>query len=104
MTTLQSISHTVASSLELDETLNNVLKLLKDSFGYTYIGIYLFDGNVLHLGAQLGYPEGQLIPEIHISAGVIGRTARTKQTQLVHDVTKDPDFLRAAYDVKSEVA
>jgi diguanylate cyclase (GGDEF)-like protein len=104
MTILQSISHTIASSLELDEILNNVLRLLKDSFGYTYIGIYLFDGDVLHLGAQLGYPDGQLIPEIPISAGVVGRTTRTRETQLVRDVTTDPDFLRAHYDVKSEVA
>jgi diguanylate cyclase (GGDEF)-like protein len=104
MTTLQSISHTIASSLELDEILNTVLQLLKDSFGYTYIGIYLFDGDVLHLGAQLGYPEGQLIPEIPLTAGVVGRTVRTRNTQLIHDVTTDPDFLRAHYDVKSEVA
>ena len=104
MTTLQSVSYTIASSLELDEIFNNVLQLLKDSFGYTYIGIYLFDGDVLHLGAQLGYPDGQLIPEIPVSAGVIGRTVRTRETQLVHDVTTDSDFLRASYEVKSEVA
>ena len=57
MTTLQSISHTVASSLDLDEILNNVIQLFKDSFGYTYLSIYLLDGDTLHLGAQLGYPE-----------------------------------------------
>jgi diguanylate cyclase (GGDEF)-like protein len=104
MTTLQSISHTVASSLELDKILNNVLQLLKDSFGYTYASIYLFDGDVLHMGAEIGYPESQLIPEIPISAGVIGRTARTKETQLVQDVNTDPDYLGAVYEVKSEVA
>jgi diguanylate cyclase (GGDEF)-like protein len=104
MTTLQSISHTVASSLELDEILNNVIRLLKDSFGYSYISIYLLDGDVLHLGAQLGYPNDQLIHEIPINAGVIGRTARTRETQLVCDVSVDPDFLRAAYEVKSEIA
>jgi len=104
MTTLQSISQTVSSSLELDEILNNVLQLLKDSFGYTYDSIYLFDGDVLHMGAQLGYPEDMLIPEISISQGVIGRTARTKATQLVRDVSLDTDFLRASYEVKSEIA
>jgi diguanylate cyclase (GGDEF)-like protein len=45
-----------------------------------------------------------LIPEISISEGVIGRTARTKETQLVRDVSMDADFLRASYEVKSEVA
>lgn len=104
MTTLQSISHTVASSLDIDEILNNVIQLLKDSFGYTYLGIYLLDGDTLHLGAQLGYPEDMLIPEIPISKGVIGRTARLKETQFLREVSTDSDFLRASYDVKSEIA
>lgn len=104
MTTLQSISHTVSSSLDLDQILNNVLQLLKDSFGYTYASIYLFDGDVLHLGAELGYPADMLIPEIPISAGVIGRTARTKETHFLRDVSTDLDFLRGAYQVKSEIA
>ena len=104
MTTLQSISHTVASSLELDEILDNVILLLKDSFGYTYLSIYLLDGDTLHLGAQLGYPDETLIHEIPVSMGVIGRTARTRQTQLVRDALADSDFLRGAYEVRSEIA
>ena len=104
MTTLQSISHAITSSLELDEILDNVLQLLKDSFGYTYASIYLFDGDALHMGAQLGYPEDMLIPEISLREGVIGRTARTKEIQLVRDVSVDADFLRASYKVKCEIA
>ena len=104
MTMLQSVSHTVTSSLELDKILNNVLQLLKASFGYTYASIYLFDGDVLHMGAQLGYPEDMLIREISISEGVIGRTARIKQTQFIRDVNLDSDFMRASYDVRSEIA
>jgi diguanylate cyclase (GGDEF)-like protein len=56
------------------------------------------------MGAQLGYPESQLIPEIPLTAGVIGRTARTKETQFIHRVDADSDFLRASYEVKSEIA
>ncbi len=104
MTALQSISHVITSSLELNEILNNVIKLLRDSFGYTYIAIYLLDGEVLRMGAQLGYPDDMLIPEIAITAGVIGRTARLKKIQFIRDVNTDPDFLRASYEVKSEIA
>jgi diguanylate cyclase (GGDEF)-like protein len=104
MTALQSISHVITSSLEINKILNNVIQLLRDSFGYTYIGVYLLDGDVLHLGAQLGYPEDMLIPEIPITGGVVGRTARFKQTQLIRDVSADPDFLRGSYEVKSEIA
>jgi diguanylate cyclase (GGDEF)-like protein len=103
MTTLQSISNAVASSLELDEILDNVIRLLKDSFGYTYISIYLLDGNILYLGAELGYPDTMLIHEIPITSGVIGRTARTKKTQFIRDVSADSDFLQASYEVKNEI-
>ncbi len=104
MTTLQSISHAVASSLELDEILSNVIRLLKDSFGYTYISIYLLEQDVLYLGTELGYPDNMLIHEIPITTGVIGRTARSKETQFVPNVSSDPDFIRASYEVKSEIA
>ena len=104
MTTLQSISHAVTSSLDLDEILNNVIQLLKDSFGYNYLSIYVLEENVLYLGAQLGYPDTEIIYEIPIHAGVIGRTARTKETQFIRDVSTDSDFLPATYEVKNEIA
>jgi diguanylate cyclase (GGDEF)-like protein len=104
MTALQSISHAITSTLEVDEILNNVIRLLKESFGYTYIGVYLLDGDILRLGAQLGFPEDMLFYEIPITKGVMGRTARTKETQFVDNATTDPDFLRAVYEVKSEIA
>jgi diguanylate cyclase (GGDEF)-like protein len=104
MTTLQSISHAVTSSLDLDEILNNVIQLLKDSFGYTYLSIYLLEEGALYLGAQLGYPDAQIIYEIPINSGVIGRTARNKETQFIHDVSTDSDFLPASYEVKNEIA
>ncbi len=104
MTTLQSISHTVTSSLDVDEILNNVIQLLKDSFGYSYLSIYLLEEGSLYMGAQLGYPDTQIIYEIPITAGVIGRTARTKETQFVRDVGQDVDFLPASYEVKNEIA
>jgi diguanylate cyclase (GGDEF)-like protein len=103
MTTLQSISHAVSSSLELDKILHNVIELLKDSFGYTYISIYLLDGEILCLGAEIGYPKGMTINEIPIASGVIGRAVRTKQTQYLRDVSTDPTFLQASYEVKSEI-
>jgi diguanylate cyclase (GGDEF)-like protein len=104
MTTLQSISHAVTSSLDLDEILNKVIQLLQDSFGYTYLSIYVLEENTLFLGAQIGYPDTQIIYEIPIDSGVIGRTARTKEIQFIRDISTDADFLPAAYEVKNEIA
>ncbi len=103
MTTLQSVSHVVTSSLELDEILRNVVELLKDSFGYSYISIYLLEGDTLQLRAEIGYPENLIIYEVPITTGIIGRAVRTRMTQFILDVNKDPSYLRAAYEVKSEI-
>lgn len=103
MTALQSISRAVSSSLELDKILHNVIELLKDSFGYTYISIYLLDGEMLSLGAEIGYPNGMISNEVSIASGVIGRAARTKQTQHLRDVSTDPNFQHPSYEVKSEI-
>ncbi len=103
MTTLQTVSAAMTSSLELSEILRNIVEILKISYGYTYISIYLLDGETLHLGAQLGYPDELVIKAIPITSGVIGRTARTKETQFILDVNNDPAFMRASYEVKSEI-
>lgn len=103
MTTLQSISQTLASSLELNELLHNVIILLKDNFGYTYISIYLLENDTLHLGAQVGYPDEVIIRKIPIATGITGQAVRTKQTQFLPDVTVNPSFLRASNEVNSEI-
>ena len=103
MTTLQSVSQVMSSSLERDEILHNVVKLLKETFGYTYISIYLLQDDRLHLGAQAGYPEDMIIYDIPITSGISGRTVLTKQTQFIPDVSQDSSFLRASLEVKSEI-
>jgi diguanylate cyclase (GGDEF)-like protein len=103
MTTLQSISQTVTSSLELDTVFKIVVQLLKENFGYTYVSIYLLDGEALQLGAQAGYPNELIIYEIPIASGVTGRSIRSRQVQFIRDVKAEPNFLRASYEVESEI-
>jgi|GEM_PF-602247 len=103
ITTLQSISQTVTSSLDLQNIFQTVIQLLKDTFDYTYLSIYLLEENILRLGAQLGYPQDLIFYEIPITTGVVGRTILTRQTQFVPNVSQDKDFLRASYEVESEI-
>ncbi len=104
ITTLQSISQAVSSTLELQVIFQTVVQLLKDAFDYTHVCIYLLDDQILRFGYQVGYPEEAVLHEIPLTSGVIGRTARTKQTQFITDVTKDPDFLRVSYEIESEIS
>ena len=105
MTTLQSISHTVAFSLDLDEILNNVIRLLKGLI-WILLSKHLFAGGGYFIFGRPACvtPDTEIIYEIPIHSGVIGRTARKKETQFIHDVSTDSDFLPAAYEVRSEIA
>ena len=103
MLTIQSVSQTVISSLELEEIFQSVVQLLQTTFGYTYISIYLLHEDTLKLGAQVGYPPELVYHEIPISEGIAGRAARTGQVQFIKDVSLDPVFLQATYDVESEI-
>lgn len=103
MTTLQSVTETVTSSLELDNIFKAVVHLLKETYNYTYVSIYLLEDSTLRLGAQAGYPEELIIHEIHVNMGITGKTIRTKQVQFVRNVRSDPTFLIASYEVESEI-
>ncbi|MBI5945692.1 MAG: GAF domain-containing protein [Chloroflexi bacterium] len=102
-TTLQSVSQTINSSLDLETVFNIIVQLLRESFGYTYASIYRLDGETLRLGAQAGYPQESIICEIPVTSGVTGRAIRTRQVQFIRDVGTDSNFLRASYEVESEI-
>ena len=103
LASLNSISQAVAASLDLQEIFDTVVRLLHQTFGYDYVSIYRLYDQVLRLGACTGYPAELIISEIPISAGVMGRTVRTRQPQFVPDVDADAEFLRAADQVGSEI-
>jgi diguanylate cyclase (GGDEF)-like protein len=103
LTALQSISQMVVSSLDLDKIFATVVNVLHDTFKYPYVSIYRLHGETLRLGAEVGYPPELVYHEIPINLGVMGRTIRTRQPQFVLDISTDPNFLRAAYDVQSEI-
>jgi diguanylate cyclase (GGDEF)-like protein len=103
MATLQSVTETVASSLELENIFNAVVKLLKETYGYTYVSIYLLEDSSLRLGAQVGYPQELIIQEIPVNMGIAGRAVRTQQIQFIPNVRSDSTFLVASYEVESEI-
>lgn len=103
MSAVQSLSRVVLSSLDLKEIYASVLDVLKESFGYKYVSIYLLEGETLHLGAQYGYAEEHAPSEISIYRGVSGRTVRSKQPQFIQDVAADPDFMRFSEEITHEI-
>lgn len=103
ITAVQAVSQTVSSSLELEQIFQTVVKTLQTTFGYNFVSIYLLEGEVLRLGAQMGYLSDQIYTEIPITNGVAGRAVRSGQVQFIADVAREPGFLRASHEVESEI-
>jgi GAF domain-containing protein len=103
MTALQSVSQTVASSLDLDHVMQTVVQLLHDTFGYQRCSVYQLSGEVLRLKSQVGYEAAHVLWEIPISRGVSGRAVRLREAQFVRNVASDADYLEALPGARSEI-
>src|SRR5215217_2702035 len=68
---------------------------------YSWVGIYLLDGNELVLGPFEGKPS----PHTHIplGRGICGAAAAEKATIIVDDVNADPRYLACSVDTQSEI-
>ncbi|RJP52319.1 MAG: diguanylate cyclase [Anaerolineaceae bacterium] len=100
---MQTISKSIASSLDLETIAGRVVHGLKEAFGYSHVSIYLLEDDYLNLVTEVGYPEELTIEKIHISQGVIGRAIRTKTVQFIEDTTKENVFLKADDNIASEI-
>ena len=103
ITAVQSVSQTVSSSLELEQIFQTVVETLQNTFGYNFVSIYLLDGEVLRLGAQIGYTPEMVYTEIPITSGIVGRAVRNAKIEFMTDVRREPGFLRASQEVESEI-
>ena len=68
---------------------------------YTWVGIYLLDGNELVLGPFLGKPSPHT--RIPLGRGICGAAAAEKATIIVDDVNADPRYLACSIETKSEI-
>jgi L-methionine (R)-S-oxide reductase len=68
---------------------------------YTWVGIYLVDGDDLVLGPFLGKPSPHT--RIPIGQGICGAAAAERRTIVVDDVNADERYLACSLDTRSEV-
>jgi diguanylate cyclase (GGDEF)-like protein len=98
---VEEVSRLLAADGPTPDALERIMELLEARLGYRFASIYLGGVNRLRLGAQRGYPAP--LSEFDGSRGVIGRTMRLRQPQLVRDVTSDPEYTRAVEGIRSEI-
>jgi GAF domain-containing protein len=68
---------------------------------YTWVGIYLLEGNDLVLGPFVGKPSPHV--RIPVGQGICGSAAAEKATIIVDDVNADPRYLACSIETQSEI-
>ncbi len=98
--TVVKVSTQVSQLLEVDKLLQEVVDLTKTRFNLYHTHIYLLNesGDQLQLKAGAGevgrdmVADGRVIP-FAAEQSLVARAARTRQSVIVNDVTRDPGFL-----------
>jgi L-methionine (R)-S-oxide reductase len=82
--------------------LTRTVAVLKDAIPeYTWVGIYLLEGDELVLGPFLGKPSPHT--RIPLGQGICGAAATEKATLIVDDVNADPRYLACSIETQSEI-
>jgi len=83
--------------------LQGIVDVLYESFEkYSWVGIYLVEGDDLVLGPWRGKQATEHI-KIPIGKGVCGSAAQSGKTEVVDDVSKDSRYLSCFLSTRSEI-
>jgi diguanylate cyclase (GGDEF)-like protein len=83
-------------------SIDAVVQTLSGALSSLFVSVFMLEHGRLWLVAQRGYavvPDG-----IATETGILGRALRLGRTQLVADVTRDPDYVPVMPAVRSELA
>jgi phosphoserine phosphatase RsbU/P len=103
---LTEISRELTSILNLDQLLKRVGELLQKVIDYQMFSILLLDDDKQKLVHRfsLRFKENvQLKHDISLGRGLVGAAAREKRAILVPDVNKDPRYIKANPETRSEL-
>jgi L-methionine (R)-S-oxide reductase len=100
---IEALEETLGSEKEADQVLRQTVELLHDRFEhYSWVGIYLVEGDELVLGPWKG-PEATEHVRIPIGQGICGAAAATGVTEIVDDVNADERYLACFPSTRSEI-
>ena len=106
LTLLTEISRELTSILKVDQLLQRIADLVTRIIDYEMFSILLIDptGKFLQHRFSLRFKESvHLKHEIPIGQGLVGYAAQTGQAVLVPDVSKDPRYIMANPETRSEL-
>lgn len=84
------------------DAVRHAVSLLKTGVPhYTWVGIYLLEGETLVLGPFLGKPSPHT--RIPVGSGICGAAAAERSTIVVDDVNADARYLACSLETQSEI-
>jgi len=104
---LLDVADVLATSLDLDTTVRRVAEVVRKVIDYEIFAILLLNEKTqeLRFRFQVGYPpEFAERTRIKVGEGVTGQAAQLRQAILIDDVTRDPRYIAAVPNVRSELA
>jgi L-methionine (R)-S-oxide reductase len=100
---IETIDRILNRESEADEVLRRTVEVLYDRFEhYSWVGIYLVEGDDLVLGPWKG-PEATEHVRIPIGRGICGAAAASGATEVVDDVGADGRYLACFPSTRSEI-
>jgi L-methionine (R)-S-oxide reductase len=99
---LASLSAAVGVESDPRSAMECAVAILKQELPYySWVGIYLLEGDELVLGPFLGKPSPHT--RIPLGSGICGAAATERATIIVDDVNADPRYLACSIETKSEI-
>ena len=99
---LTKVGEALTNVVDRTQAMERVVAILKSEMPeYTWVGIYLLDGDELVLGPFIGKPSPHT--RIPLARGICGAAATEKQTIIVDDVNADPRYLACSFETRSEI-
>ena len=98
----KALTDAIAQAPDAQAAMRNAVERLKaERPHYTWVGIYLLEGEELVLVPYLGKPSPHT--RIPLNRGICGAAASQQQTIIVDDVNSDPRYLACSLETKSEI-
>ena len=100
---LEAVGEVVRRENDADQVLRQTVEVLHDRFDhYSWVGIYLIEGEDLVLGPWKG-PQATEHVRIPVGQGVCGAAAASGSTEIVDDVSADDRYLACFPSTRSEI-
>jgi len=104
---LLEVADVVNTTLDLDTTLRRVAELVRKVINYEIFAILLLNEKAQELRIRFQTGHAREVADrirVKVGDGVTGVAAQKREAILVDDVTKEPKYISAVPDVRSELA